>query len=884
MSESSSTEAAASAAPEKKTPIGDEKEFTPLIRQYWEVKNKNPSAILLFRCGDFYETFFEDAVIAARELQITLTARGKHSGEPIPLAGVPYHSAMNYVSKLVRKGFTVAICEQVEDPKNAKGLVKREVVRILTPGTLSDPSLLEETSNNYLAAFGLRGERFCLASAELSTGEIMFVSGDRSEAGLLAEEMLRLGPRELLLLESKEMTDFEHPPWKDLSTALHTRKTTDQDALEAVCTVYPQEPRPYFQAFPLLELKVLGILAEYLLDTQKCSLTHLRLPAAYRLGDGMLLDEATLRNLELLPDNRERMLGGTLFEVLNRTKTPMGARMLKRWLLKPLTQTKPILERQNSVTVLVDNPLLLAEVREGLDRLPDMERLLTKTVLGGRNPRDMQALGFALYRLPQLRQTLEGSALTTLTERLQPLPELALKVTSHLRDTVPMNLADGGVIADGIHPTLDELRSLMRDGDTWLKTYEEKEKETTGIKTLKVRKNSVFGYYIEISKSVADKAPANYVRKQTLVNGERFITAELKDFESKAFNAHERCIALEKEIFETLVEDVRREVAAVQKTAAAVAELDALASLAHIGSENRFCRPTISDSNLLRIKGGRHPVVESFLPKGEFVPNDTGFTATDCRLAVITGPNMAGKSTYLRQVALIVLLAQVGSYVPAEEADVGIVDRIFTRVGASDNLVRGQSTFMVEMMETAAILKSATTRSLLVLDEIGRGTSTFDGLSLAWAILEHIHGDLNARTLFATHYHELTDLAPLHPGMFNLNVGVFHDEKTGEMLFLHKINQGPSDKSYGIEVARLAGIPRNILDRAKEILFELEKSEEEEIRRTHRAREPRKVPLQLTLFSPENELVDFVRDLEINQLTPLEALNMLARLKDMANG
>jgi DNA mismatch repair protein MutS len=562
----------------------------------------------------------------------------------------------------------------------------------------------------------------------------------------------------------------------------------------------------------------------------------------------------------------------------------MGGRQLKRWLLKPLIQPAPILERQKNVENLVNQPLLLAELRDMLDKMPDMERLLTKIMLGGRNPRDMQALGNALERLPRLHQCLSNSPLAHLAERVIPLPDLSTRISKGLRDSLPMNLADGGVIADGIDATLDELRLLMRDGDSWLGTYEEKERTATGIKTLKVRKNSVFGYFIEISKSLSEKAPAHYVRKQTLVNGERYITAELKDFESKAFTAHDRSTAIEKELFEALVEAARAEIPAIQRAAGAIAELDAFAGLAAIALEHGYVKPVIRDDGVTRIKDGRHPVVEAFLPTGEFTPNDTFFDGTGRMQAIITGPNMAGKSTYLRQVALIVLLAQIGSYVPAKGAEIGVTDRIFTRVGASDNLIRGQSTFMVEMMETANILKFATSRSLLVLDEIGRGTSTFDGLSLAWAILEHINQHLKARTLFATHYHELTDLTPINSGMFNLNVGVVHDPATGGMIFLHKILEGPSDKSYGIEVARLAGIPVRVIERAQEILFELQKSEEDEIRRTTRSKVKSPAPVQLCLFSPADELRDTVRGIDVNRLTPLEALNLLARLKEMTDG
>ncbi len=867
-----------------------EKGMTPLMQQYVDIKAKYPEAILLFRCGDFYETFFEDAVIAAKELSIVLTARGRAKGEPVPLAGVPYHSAMNYISRLVNKGFTVAICEQLEDPKLAKGLVKRDVVRVMTPGTLSDPQLLDETSNNYLVAFGRRSGKFTLAAVEISTGEFLVTSGDQAEEHLLPEEFFRLRPREILSLETPEEaetapggTAAAAAPWQALKAALHRRRISEKDAVEALATLFPGEHRARFLSLPPLEARVLGVLAEYLLDTQKCSLGHLRFPQPYRLGDGMVLDEATLRNLELLPDARGQALGGTLFDVLNQTRTSMGARLLKRWLTKPLIQLGPIRERQERVAALVGDGMLLGDLRGLLDRMPDFERLMSKMALGGRSPRDLRALGVALDRLPAIRQRLAGTPLEPLAAALQVPPEPAAEILRSLRDDLPPTMADGGFIADGIDAGLDELRGLQRDGDRWLTAFEERERQESGIKTLRVRKNSVFGYFIEISKGLADKAPAHYVRKQTLTTGERYITAELKEYETKVFSANEKAIALEKQLFEALFARMQPHIPAIQTAGGALSEIDCLASLAQMARDRGYVRPELTDDLTLYIRGGRHPVVESFLGSGEFVPNETELDETRLQ-AIITGPNMAGKSTYLRQNALIVLLAQIGSFVPAAEAKIGVVDRIFTRVGAADNLIRGQSTFMVEMMETSSILRHATARSFLIIDEIGRGTSTFDGLSLAWAILEYITERIRARTLFATHYHELTDLPTVRPTLFNLNVAVAHDEKSGNMVFLHRIQKGAANRSYGIEVARLAGLPMPLLDRAREILFELEKTEEEEVGRMTRTLQPReKAPLQLSLFAPEHELIETIRNISIEQTTPLEALNLLAKLKGMAD-
>jgi DNA mismatch repair protein MutS len=858
-----------------------EKGLTPLLQQYQDMKSENPEAVLLFRCGDFYETFFDDAALVARELQITLTARGKSSGNPVPLAGVPYHSIDGYIARLIQKGFTVAICEQVEDPKKAKGLVKREVVKIITPGTVTDPQMLNENSNNYLCSFASKNDRFCLVAVELSTGEFIFTNGDLADSKNLPEEFIRLMPRELLVLSENPEIETKNPPWKFCKTEVHPAKISEKEAIDALCSLFPQEQKARFLAMSALNLKTMGILAEHLLDTQRRSLQHLKVPVEYKLGDGMVLDEATLRNLELLPDGRGPS-GGNLFEVINRTKTSMGARMLRRWLLKPLIQTEPILERQNRVNAFYQNALLLADTRELLKGTPDLERILSKVILGSRNPRDLQALARGLEKIPEMQKLLSKTGIESLANEFVPLDSLCNELNSKLKEELPATVADGNFINDQVDPELDELRALMRDGDLWLKAFEEQEKEKTGIKNLKVKKNSVFGYFIEISKSQVSQAPEHYVRKQTLTNGERFITADLKDYENRAFSATEKSQAIEKEIFEQLVERLTECIAPIQKNAGVFARLDVLSGLAQLALDQQYTRPEINDSEKIHIEGGRHPVVEAFLEKGEFNPNDI-FLNCERRQAIITGPNMSGKSTYLRQAALIVLLAQTGSFVPAKSASIGMVDRIFTRVGASDNLVRGQSTFMVEMMEASAILQGATKKSLLILDEIGRGTSTFDGLSLAWAILEYINLELKARTLFATHYHELTDLDQVHTDMFNLNVAVSANEETGEMVFLHKIDEGPCSKSYGIEVARLAGLPGSVIDRAKEILFELEKSEQEDFGRVTRSLRQSSRPMQLSLFSPGNEIAETVKRIEIDNTTPMEALNLLKRLRDMAN-
>ena len=862
--------------------------LTPLMQQHQQLKKENPNAILLFRCGDFYETFFDDAVLVSKELQITLTARGKNGDNPIPLAGVPYHAIDSYLKKLVQKNYTVAICEQLEDPKKAKGLVKRDIVRIVTPGTLSDPNMLEGSTNNYLTAFGKTADRFCIVSADISTGEVIMTNGDTAEYGLVAEEFTRLMPREILVLNDS-LDDTEIPPWKHINAEVNSMKINEKEAVDMVSSLYPNEHKARFISMPALTVRTLGILADHLFDTQRCSLSHLSLPKEYKLGDGMVLDEATLNNLELLPNSKNNNVGGTLFDVLNKTKTSMGARKFKKWLLKPLTDKNSIESRLQKVDFFVKDALLLAEIRDTLKGISDLERILGKVSLGSRNPRDLQGLNNGLLKVPELKSILENSGQTEMASTLKPLVELTDLLSSNLNDDLPPAVSDGGVIKTGINEELDSLRSILNDGKSWMQEYEEKERQATGIKTLKVGKNTVFGYYIEISKGQSNLAPERYIRKQTITNSERFITAELKDYENKVFTANEKIQAIEKDIFEALVAKVISFSAEIKENASAIAEIDVISSLAQLATDTDFCRPTITDKNELIIKAGRHPVVEKFLNSGEFQPND--LTLDEKRIqAIITGPNMAGKSTYLRQTALIVLMAQIGSYVPAESAEIGVVDRIFTRVGASDNLLRGQSTFMVEMMETSAILKNATKKSLLIVDEIGRGTSTFDGLSLAWSILEYINMNLGARTLFATHYHELTDLDSIHEGIINLNVGVNHDEKTGNMVFLHEIKEGPANKSYGIEVARLAGLPTDVVNRAKEILFELEKSENDEVTRVTRpVKKSRKEkvdyveekPMQLSLFAPNNELLEAVKSIDLYNTTPLQAMNILAHLKEL---
>ena len=664
-------------------------------------------------------------------------------------------------------------------------------------------------------------------------------------------------PREILVLNDS-IEETETPPWKHINAEVNLMKINEKEAVDMVASLYPNEHKARFISLPSLTVRTLGILADHLFDTQRCSLSHLSLPKEYKLGDGMVLDEATLNNLELLPNSKNNNVGGTLFDVLNKTKTSMGARMFKKWLLKPLTDKNAIESRLLKVDSFIKDALLLAEIRDTLKGISDLERILGKVSLGSRNPRDLQGLNNGLLKVPELKSILENSGLSEMASTLKPIEELTNLLTSNLNDDLPPAISDGGVIKEGINEELDGLRAILKDGKSWMEDFEEKERQATGIKTLKVGKNSVFGYYIEISKGQTNLAPERYIRKQTITNSERYITAELKDYENKVFTANEKILAIEKDIYEALVAKVLEFNALIKENANAIAEIDVISSLAQLASDTDFCRPTITDKNELIIKAGRHPVVEKFLSSGEFQPNN--LTLDDKHLqAIITGPNMAGKSTYLRQTALIVLMAQIGSYVPAESAEIGVV-------------------FMVEMMETSAILKNATKKSLLIVDEIGRGTSTFDGLSLAWSILEYINMHLGARTLFATHYHELTDLDSIHEGIFNLNVGVNHDEKTGNMVFLHEIQEGPASKSYGIEVARLAGLPVDVVNRAKEILFELEPVKKFKKEKANYAEEK---PMQLCLFAPNNELLDAVKSIDLDNTTPRQALDILAHLKEL---
>ena len=843
------------------------------MRQYHALKQQVPRALLMFRLGDFYELFFEDAVVAARELEITLTARNKEKGEPVPMCGVPYHSADGYIARLIQKGHRVAVCEQMEEASAGKKLVRREITRIVTPGTATEANLLRSHENNFLAAVSASGGRSALAFVDVSTGEFRVTEVDDSEA---AGALETLGVREVLL-----------PP--GIAAASGVR--TELDAWTFTSDYGERLLKEHFHLLSLdgcgfgdrpLAIGAAGAVLHYLRDTQRAALEHLERPVWFERSDSMILDSVTVRNLELLDpmfvgESRE----STLVAVLDETRTGMGGRLLRRRLLQPAIREDEITERLDAVEALARDTITRAGLRESLGQVLDLERLLAKTTLGSVNPRELFALGKSLDVVPAIAQRLakfSAAALVRLSGQLDPVPVVRDAILAAINEQPPVNLADGGTVRVGYHADLDALRDIQRNGQQYVAAIESRERQRTGIASLKVRFNNVFGYYIEISKANQQLAPSDYERKQTLVNAERFTTPELKELEVKILEAEEQILKLEREIFESLRQTTAAAAAAIKATASAVAEVDVTASLAEVAVTRKYTRPRFSTTGELRVTGGRHPVIERLTEREaqRFISNDAYLDQKQF-LAVITGPNMGGKSTYLRQTALISILAQMGSFVPADDALLPLVDRVFTRIGAADNLARGRSTFMVEMTETALILNTATPRSLIILDEIGRGTSTYDGLSLAWAILEHIHEHIRAYTLFATHYHELTQLAEQLPGIRNLHVSV--KESGDQIIFLRKVEPGTADRSYGIEVARLAALPARVIERAREILA-IHESTEQTATAELAPRPARQGPMQIRLFEPVNhDLAARIRSLKLDELRPIEALQLLAELQ-----
>jgi DNA mismatch repair protein MutS len=857
-------------------------EDTPLMQQWRDAKSRHPDALVFFRVGDFYEMFCEDAEDGARLLGLTLTSRNNGGAANVPLAGVPARARDEYIQRLIRLGRRVAVCEQVEDPAEAKGIVRREVVETITPGAVLADALLVERRNNHLAALTEVDGRIAIAAADASTGEALVLVADAEE---LEAQLARLEPAELLLPASwvgREVPYTEavsrtyRPDW--LFDADHGR-----DELKRRYQVSALDGFG-FEADDAGLLGVLGALLSYIAEVQPAALQSLRAPRIERTGDAMLLDEMTRRNLELIEPLRSDDTRGratTLIEVIDDTQTAMGGRLLRRWVLRPLVDLWSIRERHEAVANLLEDPRMRRAVRTELREVRDLERLAAKAGSGRAAPRDLRGLVLSLERLPQLRAALEDAAAPLLVESaaFDTLEDVHDVLHRALNDDLPATIGEGDVLRDGWNRELDELRELRDGAQGYIAALQSRERERTGIPSLKVGYNKVFGYYIEITRANLGRAPDDYERKQTLANAERYVTPELKEWESKALDAEDRILALEARLFADLRRDVAQHMHRLQTAADRVATIDVLASLAQLAERWGYARPEMHDGYDLEIRGGRHPVVERMMPREDFIPNDVEL-AEDRRIMILTGPNMAGKSTLLRQVGLIQLLAQMGSFVPAQRARLPVCDRIFTRVGASDNLVRGQSTFMVEMHETAAILHAATARSLVLLDEIGRGTATYDGVSIAWAVTEHLHEQTRAKTIFATHYHELTQLADQLPALVNFNVAV--RELGHDIIFLHHLQPGGADRSYGIEVGRLAGLPGEVVARAREILRELEGAHSgggEGLGRFG-ARRPEHAREQLSLFAPaEHPVLTRLRTAEPEALTPLQALNLLAELR-----
>ena len=867
-------------------------DLTPMMRQYHAVKQETPDALLLFRLGDFYELFFDDAVTASRELEITLTARNKERDRPIPMCGVPYHAADSYIARLLRKGYKVAICDQMEAPQKGVKLVKREVTRIITPGTVTDTNVLPAGENNFLLALTDRpdgnGELGC-AFLDISTGELrasQFAGPDRWNRLLLDIE--HFSPREVLFPE--KLKDGLGRLDNGIAKTSMDDWLFDSDYAGRV--LREQFGTATLDGFGLAEklaaIGASGALIHYVRQTQKTTLEHITGLSYSEAADYLMLDAATIRNLELFEsssgDTKDTLLG-----VINRTRTGMGARLLRNWLVRPSIDIREIESRLDAVAELAASPFTLEESRTSFDGMFDLERLLSKITIGTAGPRELAALRASISRLPSIAAALtrvKAQRFTDLLARLDLLADVGELLTKSISDEPPFVLADGGVIREGYHHELDELRSLSKNSKTYLASVEARERERTGIGSLKVRFNKVFGYYIEISKANLHLVPNDYDRKQTLVGAERFVTPELKEYEEKILTAEEKMLEIEKNLFLQVRNRIAEEARRIRQAAAAIAEFDVLASFAATAQKFNYSRPQVSRSDEFVIRKGRHPVIEALGEEhraDRFVPNDLFMNDSTDQILIVTGPNMGGKSTFLRQSALLIILAQMGSFVPTQLMRFPIVDRIFTRIGASDNLARGRSTFMVEMTETAIILNSATPKSLIILDEIGRGTATFDGLSIAWAVIEHIQANLRAKTIFATHYHELTELADLLPAIKNFHVAV--KEAQNRIVFLRTVEPGAADRSYGIEVAKLAGIPGPVTHRAREILKKHEETEHQlSDNLTVRARRKPKIVInQLSLFTAlEEELRNALREINVDTVTPLDALRLLADLKKKA--
>lgn len=874
----------------------DIKKLSPMMAEYVKTKQQYKDCILFYRLGDFYEMFFEDALTVTKELEITLTGKDCGLEERAPMCGVPFHAAETYINRLIEKGYKVAICEQVEDPKKAKGLVKREVIRVVTPGTTLDAASLDESKNNYLMSIVSMEDHFGCAIADISTGDCFLTEVDKPQK--LLDEINKFVPAEIICNDAFFMSGVDTDDLKNrLGICVFPLDAWYFD--DSLCK------RTLKEHFHVNTLEGLGIqdydsgviasgaLFLYLQETQKSALSHMAGIRPYAAEKYMLIDSSSRRNLELVETLREKNKRGSLLWVLDKTKTAMGARTLRSYVEQPLIDAQEINRRLEALEELNKSPMLRDEIREYLNPIYDLERLISRISYQSANPRDLVAFASSLEMLPHIRQILKDfktPLLTELYEDMDPLEDIAALIKSAIVEEPPLAQKDGGIIREGYHEDVDKFRRSRTDGKKWLTELEAREKERTGIKNLKIKYNRVFGYSLEVTNSFKELVPENYIRKQTLTNAERYITQELKDLEDLILGAEDKLYALEYELFCEVRDKVGAEVVRIQKIAKAVAALDVFASLALVAQRNNYVRPKINESGVLDIKNGRHPVVEQMIEHDMFIANDTYLDNQKKRVSIITGPNMAGKSTYMRQTALIVLMAQIGSFVPADKANIGIVDRIFTRVGASDDLASGQSTFMVEMTEVANILRNATAKSLLILDEIGRGTSTFDGLAIAWAVIEHISDTklCGAKTLFATHYHELTELEGKISGVNNYCIAV--KEKGDDIVFLRKIVKGGADKSYGIQVAKLAGVPDSVIRRAKELVEELSDADITAAVKdlTSASKKKQKIVYdqvdmaQMSLFDTvqDNDIVEEIRNLDMSHLTPMEAMNILYNLQN----
>lgn len=865
-------------------------EYSPMMQHYLDTKSKYKDCILFYRLGDFYEMFFEDAVNVSRELELTLTGKDCGQEERAPMCGIPYHAAETYISRLISKGYKVAICEQLEDPKQAKGIVKRDVIRVVTPGTVIEANLLEDKKNNYIMSIYKNGIYFGVTVCDITTGDFRTTEiKETNNFAALLDEISKYSPAEIvvntMLYDCKEEIDKIKERFEVYITRLDEKEFTDNyEALSVKYKIVDDEEKNVEDISKyMLSVAATNALITYLLDTQKNNLEHINKLIVYSITKYMALDINARRNLEITEKLRDKSKKGTLLWVLDKTATSMGGRLLRRWLNNPLIDVNQINKRLDAVAELKDNIILRGDLTDALKKVYDIERLAGKISYGSANGRDLISLKSSAKQLPEIKKILsqaKSSMLAEIYSELDILDDIYELIDKTIVDDPPISIKEGGLIKLGYDEEIDKLKTATTDGKNWIIQLEADEREKTGIKGLKVGFNKVFGYYIEVTKSNISLVPDRYIRKQTLTNGERYITEELKNLENQILGAEEKVINLEYNVFAEVREKIEAQIERVQKSAGIVAMLDGLCSLATVAEDQNYVRPEVDGSGVIDIKDGRHPVIEKILPSGSFVQNDTYLDKNDNRLSIITGPNMAGKSTYMRQVALITLMAQIGSFVPASYARIGVVDKIFTRVGASDDLSMGQSTFMVEMMEVAQILKEATGNSLVILDEIGRGTSTYDGLSIAWAVAEYISNKekCGAKTLFATHYHELTDLENKLEGVKNYSIAV--KEKGEDIIFLRKIIKGGTDESYGVHVAKLAGVPQVVTKRANEILKSIERKNVLNNKKIEK-QEKGVADGQLTMYNYKlAEIAHELDKIDVNELTPIDALNTLVKIKE----